>query len=104
MWSNWLKMSVNEQDLLVVFEDCLHDITTLCSDRKRQIEDLEASLRVKDEKIQQAEQTITELQTKYSNLLTARRLVEDKDAFQQARKRVQKLVREVDLCITLLNE
>jgi phage shock protein A len=97
-------MSGNEQNLLVVFEDCVHDITKLCSDRKRQIEELEASLKDKDEKIQQVEQMITALKTKYTNLLTARRLADDTEAFQQARKRVNKLVREVDLCIALLNE
>jgi len=97
-------MSTIDQNLLVNFEDYVLDITKLCNERKRHIEDLEASLREKDEKIQQAELMITALQTKYSNLLTARRLAEDKEAFQQARKRVKKLVREVDSCITLLNE
>ena len=104
MYPNWLKMSGNEQNLLVIFEDRVHEIIELCRDRKRQIEDLEASLKIKDEKLQQAEQMVTALKTKYTNLLTARRLAEDKDAFQQARKRVNKLVREVDLCIALLNE
>ena len=104
MRSNWLEMSGNEQKLLVVLEDCLHDITKLCDERKRQIEALEASIKGKDEKIQQAEQMITELKTKYTNLLTAHRLADDKEAFQYARKRVNKLVREVDLCIALLNE
>ena len=97
-------MSVNDQNLLVVFEDCVHDLTKLCDERKRHIEDLELSLVEKDKKIQQAERMITALQTKYTNLLTARHLANDKEAFQQARKRVNKLVREVDLCIALLNE
>jgi phage shock protein A len=97
-------MSGNEQNLLAVFEDCMHDMTKLCNDRKRQIDAMDASLKEKDEKIQQAEQMIAALQTKYTNLLTARRLADDKEAFQQARKRVNKLVREVDLCIALLNE
>jgi len=102
--SNWFKMSTLDQNLLVVFEDCVHDITKLCNERKRHIADLEASLKEKDERIQQAELMITTLQTKYTNLLTARRLADDKEAFQQARLRVNKLVREVDLCIALLNE
>ena len=104
MWSNWLKMSENERDLFVVLEDCVHDLTKLCHERKRRIEDLEASLKEKDEKIQQAERTIKTIKTDYSNLLLARRLADDKEAFQQARKQVSKLVREVDLCIALLNE
>jgi phage shock protein A len=82
----------------------MRGLTKLCNDRKRHIEDLETSMKEKDEKLQQAERTITTLKTDYSNLLIARRLVDDKEAFQQARKRVNKLVREVDLCIALLNE
>jgi len=97
-------MSDNDRNLLVVFEDCVHEITKLCDDRKHQIVKLEASLKEKDDKIQQSELTITEWKTKYNNLLTARRLADDKEAFQQVRKRVHKLVREVDLCIALLNE
>ena len=97
-------MPENERSLLIVLEDCLNDLIKLCNDRKRRIEDLEASLKDKDEKIVQAERMITTLKTNYSNLLIARRLADDKEAFQQARKRVNKLVREVDLCIALLNE
>ena len=97
-------MSGNDLNLLAQFEDYVHDLTKLCSDRKRQIDELEASLKEKDEKIQQAEQEVTALKAKYTNLLTARRMADDKEAFQQARKRVNKLVREVDLCIALLNE
>lgn len=97
-------MPVNDRDLLVVFEDCVHEITNLCDTRKRRIEELEASLKEKEEKMLQAERMMTELTTKYTNLLTAHQLADDKEAFQQARKQINKLVREVDLCIALLNE
>ena len=97
-------MLESERNLLVVFDDSVHELTKLCSERKLQINELEASLKEKDDKIQQAEQMITTLKTNYSNLFIARRLAEDKEAFQQARKQVNKLVREVDLCIALLNK
>ena len=97
-------MPENEFKLLVVLEDRLNDLIKLFNDLKGRIKELEASLNDKDEKIQQAEEMITTLKTNYSNLLIARRLADDKEAFQQARKRVNKLVREVDLCIALLNE
>jgi len=97
-------MPVNDRDLLVVFEDCVHDLTNLCDKRKRRIEELEASLKEKEEKMQQAERMMAELSTKYTNLLTVHCLADDKEAFQQARKQINKLVREVDLCIALLNE
>ena len=97
-------MTEKENSLLAVFEEHLHELTKLCSDRKQHIESLEASLKEKDETIQQKEQTIKALRSKYANLLMARRLIEDKEEFQSARKRINKLVREVDTCIALLNE
>ena len=97
-------MPENERTLLVVFEDRLNNMLKLFNDLKHRFEDLEASVKDKDETILQAERMIATLKTDYSNLLIARRLADDKDAFQQARKRVNKLVREVDLCIALLNE
>ncbi|MDR2913901.1 MAG: hypothetical protein LBV74_03550 [Tannerella sp.] len=97
-------MTEKENNLLAVFEERVHDLTKLCDERKRHIEDLEISLREKDEIIQQAKQRIEALQTKYTSLLTARRLAEDEEEFQNVRKQVNKLVREVDTCIALLNE
>ena len=97
-------MTEKENNLLAVFEERVRDLTKLCDDRKLYIEQIEASLSEKDEIIQQAKQSIEELQTKYTNLLTARRLAENKEEFQNARKRLNKLVREVDTCIALLNE
>ena len=97
-------MTETENNLLAVFEERLHDLIQLCNDQKLRIEDLEVSLNEKDEIIRHAKQTTEVLQTKYTNLLTARRLVEDENEFQNARKRVNKLVREVDKCIALLNE
>ena len=97
-------MPESESTLLEVFEDRLNYMLKLLNDLKRRFEDLEASLKDKDEKILQAERMITTLKTDYSNLLIARQLGVDKEAFKQTRKRVNKLVREVDLCITLLNE
>jgi len=97
-------MSEKENNLLAVIESRMRDLTILCNERKLRIEELEASVKEKDAIIQQAKQTILELKTRNTNLLTARRLAEDEKEFQQARKRVDKLVREVDLCINLLNE
>jgi len=97
-------MTENENNLLAVFEERVRDLAQLCNDRKRHIENLEVSLNEKDEIIRQAKQTIEALQAKYTNLLTAHSLAEDKNEFQNVRKRVNKLVREVDMCIALLNE
>ena len=90
--------------MLVILEDRMRDLIIKCNDKQCRIEELEAAVKNKDEAIHQAKQTILTLQTRCDNLLTARRLAEDEKEFQQARKRVDKLVRDVDLCIELLNE
>jgi phage shock protein A len=97
-------MAGNDRDLLVVLEDCVLDMKNLCDERKRRIVTLEASLKEKEERVLQTERSMAALKTKYDNLLTARRLADNKEAFQQTRKQVNQLVREVDLCIALLNE
>jgi len=97
-------MTEKENKLLAVFEERLHELIKLCNERKRHIEELEASLNEKDEIIQQTKQTIEALQARNTSLLTARGLAYNEGEFQSARKRVSKLVREVDTCIALLNE
>jgi len=42
------------------------------------------------------------MNSKYSNLLTAKAFA-DNDGLESARKRVSKLVREIDTCIAMLN-
>ena len=104
MWANWLKMSEDDGILLAVFGGRVLELIKTSREKKKRINELETALKEKDEKIQQVEQTLTTVKTNYENLLTARRLADDEDAFQQVRKRVNKLVREVDLCIALLKE
>ena len=88
--------------LLALFDDKVHELIRLCDDRKRLIDNLELSLKEKEERLQQSKREMTSLQTKYTNLLTARSLAQDEDGFKNAQKRVKKLVREVDECIALL--
>ncbi|MDR0394015.1 MAG: hypothetical protein LBH77_02540 [Tannerella sp.] len=95
-------MTEKENDLLAIFENRIHKLIKLYDEKKHHIEDLERSLKEKDEIIRQNKQMIEALQAKYTNLYTARRLAEDEAEFQNARKRVNKLVREVDRCIALL--
>jgi hypothetical protein len=97
-------MTEKENNLLAVFEERVQELVQLCDEKQRFINDLEASLTEKDGIIQQTKQAFEALQSKYANLLTARRLIEDEEGFRNARKRINKLVREVDTCIALLNE
>jgi FtsZ-binding cell division protein ZapB len=102
--SIWKEMIENVNNLLDVFEGSIYELMKLCDDRKKRIESLEFVIKNREEKIRQANQTIKSLQSKYDYLLTARRLETDEEEYQNARKRVNKLVREVETCIALLNE
>ena len=104
MCTIWWKMTEKENNLLAVFEERLRDLVKLCNEKEYRIKELEASLCEKNEMIQQAKLTIEALHTKNTNLLTAQGFALNEGAFQNARKRVNKLVREVDTCIALLNE
>lgn len=97
-------MTEKENILLAAFDERMHELIKSCDEQKHLIEELKTSLKEKEEMIQQTKQTFEALQAKYTNLLTARRLAEDENEFRNARKRVDKLVREVDTCIALLNE
>ena len=97
-------MTDNENNLLAVFEERVRDLLKSCDDKNRRIEELEISLKEKNEEIQQSKQKFEALESKYKNLLMARRLIEDKEEFENAHKRINKLVREIDTCIALLNE
>jgi peptidoglycan hydrolase CwlO-like protein len=97
-------MTEEGHKLLAVFEDKMGKLIRLYGEKKRHIELLEKSVKEKDELIRQNKQTIEALQAKYANLHTAHRLAEEEGEFQYVRKQVNKLVREVETCITLLNE
>ena len=97
-------MTEKGTNLLAVFEERLRNLIKLCDEKDYLIKELEATLDEKKELIQKAKQTIEELETKNTYLLTARELTCNKEEFQKTRKRVNKLVREVDTCIALLNE
>jgi predicted nucleic acid-binding Zn-ribbon protein len=97
-------MTENVNNLLVVFEERMHDLMKLCDDRGKCIESLEGAIKSKEKEIQKANQTIESLQSKYNYLLTARRLEVNEAEYQNARKQVNKLVREVEACMALLNE
>jgi hypothetical protein len=89
---------------LMRFEDRTQELIRLCDDRKKRIEHLELVMKSMKEEIRLANEKNRSLESKYNHLLTARRLEVNEAEYQNARKQVSKLVREVETCIALLNE
>jgi flagellar biosynthesis chaperone FliJ len=96
-------MTDDHNELLAVLDVRMHDLMALCEQQKRTIEDLNMQIKTDNETIQQAEQKIQVLNTKYTELLTARIVSLEEGDIKNARTRLLKLVREVEKCIALLN-
>lgn len=97
-------MTEDHKRLLAIFEVRVRDLMALCDSQKQQINELEYALMQKESELQEAMQTISELNSKCDNMLTARVVSINETEMKNAKMRLSKLVREVDRCIALLNE
>ena len=77
---------------------------TSCDHQKLKIKELEGALVQKNSELDDAISQIDELNAKCDNMLTAQVLSVREGDLKNAKMRLSKLVREVDKCITLLNE
>ena len=97
-------MTEDQKRLLAVFDVRVRDLMELCDKQKQKINELRSVLALRERELQQAIQTIGELNTKCDNMLTARVVSVNEGEMKSAKMRLSKLVREVDKCIALLNE
>jgi chromosome segregation ATPase len=96
-------MTDDQKRLLAVFEVRTRDLMALCDRQKQEIQELTNALNSKEDELQQAIRTISELEAKYDSLLTARIVSVKEKEVKSAKMRLSKLMREVDKCIALLN-
>jgi chromosome segregation ATPase len=97
-------MTDDQKRLLAVFEVRVRDLLDICNRQKQKINELTCSLESKDKELGQATQTINELNAKCDSMLTARIVSASEQEVKSAKKRLSKLVREVDSCIALLSK
>jgi hypothetical protein len=97
-------MNEDQGRLLAVFEVRVRDLIDICDRQKQKINELTGSLESKEKELQQAMQTIEDMQAKYDNMLVARAVSVKEKEVKSAKMRLSVLVREVDKCIALLNE
>ena len=76
----------------------------MCDQQKLKIKELEGDLAQKKAELNDAISRIEDLKAKCDNMLTAQVLSVREGDLKNAKMRLSKLVREVDKCITLLNE
>ncbi|MDR0537082.1 MAG: hypothetical protein LBH04_03410 [Tannerellaceae bacterium] len=92
----------NRDELLNVFEGKVYEIIGLCERQKKRINELERSLQLKEQELQDMARLKDEWKVKYDNMLTVRVVSASPIEIKSARKRLADLVKEVDKCIKIL--
>ena len=96
-------MTDDQKQLLAVFEFKIHQVMSMYKSLKEENVALKNELLEKNAIIQAAKENIDHLNLKYENLKIARVVSIRQDEITGAKKRLSKLVQEVDKCIALLN-
>lgn len=92
------------EKLLTDFETRIRHLLLLCDKLKLENVRLKQQLRDEQEKAMRQEAAIRQLTDQYERLKFGGYLSTRENDIQQAKLRVNKLVREIDKCIALLNE
>jgi len=93
-----------EKNLLTDFKFKVMQVMTKHDKLKQEKDQLVRKIGNLEEAIQQLEQQNRILEQKYDNLKLAKMLVGSEEENKDAKNRIQKLVREIDKCIALLNQ
>ncbi len=96
-------MTENDEKLLADFELRMRQLIYLCDTLKDENSLLKKQLSQKKTEVESLTSQVEELKIKYDNVKFARSFAsESSEEREQAKKRLSKLVRDVDKCITML--
>lgn len=97
---------MTEEQLKIIheFDVRVHQALLLCSKLKEENASLQSQLTVQKSLNDSLNEKNSQLQKKYDNLKVVRMISVNKDDFKATKSRLSKLVREVNMCIALLNE
>jgi predicted RNase H-like nuclease (RuvC/YqgF family) len=97
-------MTDDQKQLLAAFDSKIRRLMYMYKTLKEENTALKSELSEKDKIIEAANENIDRLNLKYENLKIARVVSIRQNEITGAKKRLSKLVQEVDKCIALLNE
>ncbi len=96
-------MTEKHEKLLADLELRLRQLMYLCDSLKTENQSLKVQLEAKDSDISRVNSELEELNQKYNNLMFANTITgTEGKSVEDAKDRLNKLVQEVDKCITLL--
>lgn len=96
-------MTLHEEQVLHHFETRVRQLILAYRELQTENLRLKQSLAEKEEALKDALALVDSLRKDYGNLKLARMMTVDADDLQGAKNRLNKLIREVDKCIALLN-
>lgn len=97
-------MTEEDKRILNTFEGRLRNLLFLFEEQKKEIASLRHLLEEKEAAIARMESDRKELESRYANLKMARIISINDTELNDTKKRLTRLVREVEKCIALLNE
>lgn len=96
-------MTKEEQQQLHKFETRVRQLVLKHKSLQEESLELYAMVDERENKIKELEQQIVDLENKYNTLKTVKMLEISSDETESAQKRISKLIRDIDKCISLLN-
>ena len=100
----YFKMTNKYKEIILGFETKLHQLISEYESLKTQNAELQAELQRKQQDLMQAHKDILELQKNYDHLRMARYLTVSTKEQKISKQYINKLVREIDKCLALLDE
>ena len=96
-------MTAEEEKILHLFETHVRQLIIKHKDTVEHNKELNQALTEEKTRVQELEQRIATLEQQYANLKMAKMIEITTAENQAAQKRINKLIREIDKCIALLN-
>ena len=96
-------MTAEEEKILHLFETHVRQLIIKHKDTLEHNKELNQALTEEKTRVQELEQRIATLEQQYGNLKMAKMIEITTAENQAAQKRINKLIREIDKCIALLN-
>lgn len=97
-------MTNKYDELINAFESKLRKLISEYESLRNQNAELKAALERKQEDLMQSHQQILEIRNNYDRLRVARNLGASDEERVESKRRINKIVREIDKCLALLNE
>lgn len=96
-------MTTNEK-LLTTFTTRIRQMILQFKELKKENNDLQAKVDARDVEIKKLQEQLAQAQSDYNSLKMAKMIEVSDGDMEEAQKRLSKLIRDVNKCITLLSE